>query len=54
MNKLEHLVKMIEDVRDIKNKKTGKLAYSWRYHSSHAMLWKGIEYENFCDIVAME
>ena len=37
--------KVIGDVRDIKNKKTGEPAYPWRYHFSRAMPWDGLGYE---------
>ena len=37
--------KVIADVRDIKNKKTGESAYPWRYHFSRAMPWDEIGYD---------
>ena len=37
--------KQISDVRTVKNKVTGELAYPWRHHFHRAMPWSDTNFE---------
>ena len=46
--------RVLADVRDIKNKKTGEPAYPWRYHFSRAMPWDGCGYDEWLKLMNLQ
>ena len=39
--------RVVADIRTIRNKKTGELAYPWRYHFNRAMPWEESDYDTW-------